>query len=302
MKKITTIAAIINLIIPAFCLANNNGNEEEKPKDIFIKFLERDENNRLHYISNSRWLPVRSTLVIAYNGTEFKYTFFGEKGNKIGSGKYPPKPVFQVAERELEIRDKIPGIIEAVDVKKTLKDKTGKTYVLEQGDLVILSIEDRYYRGAKSLTIEYWPTDHEKTQRYFKKFEIIKTRFDWAELSNFAITPLVNIQIGKNNPTGEQVEGTSFALGVEYLFFYKHREYRFWDNLGGGLSYSYSKTPVWDETAQEWEDTLVATTGVVLAFKFWSTPLMAIGGVGWNLNGDDRFLQILFGFSVKPGD
>ena len=306
MKSVIVITTVISLIIPAFSLANNydnngDGSGDEK-KDIFVEFIERDSNYKLHYISKSRWLPVRSTLVIACKGTGMKYTFFGEKGNEIHSQRLKDGLPVANGQEALKPRDVVGGIVKGSKVKEFLKDETGDTYDVKDENLIVLSIEDFYYRGAKYLTVEYWPTIYEPTQRYYKKFEIVEARFEWAKLSNFAITPLVNIEIGKKNPTGEKINETSFAFGIEYLFFYKAREHTLLDNFGGGFTCSYSKTPIWNESAQEMEDTLVTTTGLAVAYKFDPSPLLFTAGCGVNLNGDDRFLQILIGFSVKPGD
>ncbi|MEE9456675.1 MAG: hypothetical protein V3W11_05965 [bacterium] len=127
--------------------------------------------------------------------------------------------------------------------------------------------------------------------------EIIRSGPELFEWSSFAMTPVVNVEVGKQTgtgPGGEEESGTGISpgFGLSYLIFFKYPTRPWLYNLGFGGNFSYSNTELWDEEAGKARPTNVTTAGFAAVYKI--DPLLFGVILGTNTSGDDRYFQLAF--------
>jgi hypothetical protein len=296
MKKLITTAAVLNLAIPVLCLS-----QETESFFGIIEWTAKESERNYDIESNFSEIASDSTLSIVFIGREGKYEII--RGDEVIRGEFPG------AGREPEVvrvsGDAGRGLFEAKGlpqggcsadaIKKHYYDTQGKTVNVTNDNYI--NIERSKIKEGDTIVVSYWPKGHPQGRDDFV-MTATKFGYKWLSISNLALTPLVNIEIGKKNEENEKVTDGTPAGGVQYLFFYKAREHKLLDNIGWGFNNSYTKTELWNEETQKMEDTVVATLGVALAYKPDSLPIFFTGGAGYNLNGPDKFLQVMLGLGT----
>jgi len=295
MKKLITIATVLNLAIPVLCLS-------QEPELFFgiIEWTEKERERNYDIKSNFSEIASDSTLSIVFIGCEGKYEIIREEDVIVGefADAGPEPPIAQVLaddDRELVTAQAVPQGGCSPDAIKKHYERQGITVNVTTGNYI--NIERSKIKQGDRIVVSYWPKGHPLGR---DDFVITATKFGYKFLSvsNLALTPLVNIEIGKKNGENEKVTGGTPAAGVQYLFFYKAREHTLLDNIGWGFNSSFTKTELWNEETQKMEATVVATLGVALAYKPDTLPIFLTGGAGYNINGPDKFLQVMLGLGT----
>lgn len=163
-------------------------------------------------------------------------------------------------------------------------------------DVMKLDPEDIFGLGKPGDIVTIRAYYEDKNKRIIvgsTQFEIVKTGYEYMQLDNFGLTPLVNIEFGKETGNGETESGTSLGFGLSYLFFYKSARHPRLSNLGLGLNLSYANTKLLNSDTQNMETTNVMTAGGTIAFRL--DPFLFTFVIGVNVTGDDKYCQLAFG-------
>ena len=136
--------------------------------------------------------------------------------------------------------------------------------------------------------------DYEKKEIRSRTFQIVDPGFKFFTGSNFALTPIFSVELGKKDINGNGSAGITPGIGASYMLYYESEEHKWLRNIMYGVNLSYSNTKNFNEETQQYESARVTTFGLTCAYRL--NPILLQIILGFNKDGDDTYFRLSFGF------